>query len=202
MSGRADLLLSPRKGCLPRERHCALRKLRLPRLNDALPLALKSEYATQGLLDHVFGRGNASGCGVAAVVGAGRYDSDWLPVLVDSVPQRLVLILDSLTGSSAILVHVDGGHGGNEIPRTLNNVMTLRSRLLAPRSNSAATSLPITVADWCGGEDRRSAGPSATDRTWGSFSQIRHLQWSDLHKPFPAIQNPFSCLEDRHRFWP
>ena len=67
----------------------------LPTLNDSLPLALKSKYATQGFLDHLFGGGNDSGPGVTAVVGAGCDRSDWLSVLVDCIPQRLVLI-DSL----------------------------------------------------------------------------------------------------------
>jgi hypothetical protein len=70
-----------------------LRKLNLPQLKNAQPLALKSEYATQGLLDHLFGRRNVSGCGVATVVGAGCYGSDRVPLLVGCLPQRLVLIL-------------------------------------------------------------------------------------------------------------
>jgi hypothetical protein len=52
-----------------------------------VPLALKSEYATQGFLDQLFGRRDDSGLGVTAVVGAGCDRSDWLPLLVDRVPQ-------------------------------------------------------------------------------------------------------------------
>ncbi|HWZ26193.1 MAG TPA: hypothetical protein VN037_13000 [Verrucomicrobiae bacterium] len=62
-------------------------------LNDSLPLALKSKYATQGFLDQLFGHRNDSGFGATAVVGAGCDRSDWLPLLVDCIPQRLVLIL-------------------------------------------------------------------------------------------------------------
>jgi hypothetical protein len=65
----------------------------LPTLNDPLPLALKSEYATQGFLDQLFGHRNDSGLGVTAVVGASCHRSDWLPLLVDCLPQRLVLVL-------------------------------------------------------------------------------------------------------------
>ena len=60
---------------------------------NALLLELKSEYATPGLLDYVFHPRNSSGRGATAVVGFGRDNSDWLPMLVGGVPQRLVLIL-------------------------------------------------------------------------------------------------------------
>jgi hypothetical protein len=73
-----------------------LRKLLAPRFNNALPQELKSGYATQSLLDYVFRRRNDSGFGVTAVVGSGCHRSDRLPLLVGGVPQRLVLILDSL----------------------------------------------------------------------------------------------------------
>jgi hypothetical protein len=63
-----------------------------PTLNHSLPLALKSKYATQGFLDHLFGGGNDSGLGVTTVVGAGCHGANWLPLLVDCVPQRLVLV--------------------------------------------------------------------------------------------------------------
>jgi len=63
---------------------------------NALRLELKSTYATQGLLDHLFHLRNFGGCGVAAVVGARRDNSDWVFLLVGGVPQRLVLILASL----------------------------------------------------------------------------------------------------------
>jgi hypothetical protein len=66
------------------------------RSNQALQLELKSKYATQSFLDHLFGRRNDSGLGLAAVVGAGCHGSDWLSLLVGGVPQRLVLIHDPL----------------------------------------------------------------------------------------------------------
>ena len=74
--------------------------MNLLRLKNAQPLELKSAYAAQGLLDYLFGRRNDSGFDVTAVVGASCHRSDWLPLLVDCVPQRLVLILDSLPGRS------------------------------------------------------------------------------------------------------
>jgi hypothetical protein len=74
---------------------------------NALPLELKSEYGTQGLLDHLFPSRNIGGCGVTAVVGARRYNSDWLPLLVGGVPQRLVLELNSLPDRSSLTL-IDG----------------------------------------------------------------------------------------------
>jgi hypothetical protein len=70
----------------------------LPALNDSLPLALKSEYATQGFLDQLFGHRNDSGLGVTAVVGASCDGTNWLSLLVDCIPQRLVLVFRFLRG--------------------------------------------------------------------------------------------------------
>ena len=64
----------------------------LPTLNNLLPLALKSGYATKDFLDQLFGHRNNSGLGFTAVVGAGGHGANWLSLLVDRLPQRLVLI--------------------------------------------------------------------------------------------------------------
>jgi hypothetical protein len=68
-------------------------QINLLTLNDSLPLALKSRYATQDFLDQLYGHRNDSGLGVTAVVGASCYGANWLPLLVDCIPQRLVLVL-------------------------------------------------------------------------------------------------------------
>jgi hypothetical protein len=56
-----------------------------------MDVGIVARWSTLGVL-HATHR-IVSGSGVTAVVGAGRDRSDWLSLLVDCVPQRLVLIL-------------------------------------------------------------------------------------------------------------